>query len=999
MYNSNIPPSTSATSPHRYSFDTNTYLAPMLRTTLLLTAVAAVSAQQCWANDDCAPSEWCRPLEWYGHCLSFYSVCVPKRAEGETCGGARPCRAQHCQDHLLCEGDGTLHTPLCVQPKQETCTLQCGTVVANGWMGNDEGTNDCNMCNCINGGLACTKMGCPNSKECPKPEPTTCTLGCGTVVPVGWGGNDEGDNACNTCSCTESGHLICTLIACPDLPCPTKKSCELQCGTVVADGWTGKGEGTNDCNTCSCRDGGLACTKMGCPNSKECPKPEPTTCTLGCGTVVPVGWSGNDEGDNACNTCSCTESGHLICTLIACPDLPCPTKKSCELQCGTVVADGWTGKDVGPNHCRTCSCHDGGLACTKMECFERKECPKPEPTTCTLGCGTVVPVGWGGNDEGDNACNTCSCTESGHLICTLIACPDLPCPTQKSCELQCGTVVADGWTGKGEGTNDCNTCSCRDGGLACTKMGCPNSKECPKPEPTTCTLGCGTVVPVGWSGHDEGDNACNTCSCTESGHLICTLIACPDLPCPTKKSCELQCGTVVADGWTGKDVGPNHCRTCSCHDGGLACTKMECFERKECPKPEPTTCTLGCGTVVPVGWSGNDEGDNACNTCGCMESGLLRCTLIACPDLPCPTKKSCELQCGTVVADGWSGKDVGPNHCRTCSCHDGGLACTKMECFERKECPKPEPTTCTLGCGTVVPVGWSGNDEGDNACNTCSCTESGHLICTLIACPDLPCPTKKSCELQCGTVVADGWTGKDVGPNHCRTCSCHDGGLACTKMECFERKECPKPEPTTCTLGCGTVVPVGWGGNDEGDNACNTCGCMESGLLRCTLIACPDLPCPAKKSCELQCGTVVADGWTGKDEGTNDCNTCSCRDGGLACTKMGCPNSKECPKPEPTTCTLGCGTVVPVGWSGHDEGDNACNTCGCMESGLLRCTLIACPDLPCPAKKSCELQCGTVVADGWTGKGEGTNDCNTCSCNDGALGCTKIACLDSLPCL
>ena len=771
------------------------HLIAMLRSTLLFAAVAAVSAQRCWENDDCAPSEWCRPLEWYGHCFQFYSVCVPKRAEGETCGGSRPCRVQHCQDHLSCESHGSHSSPLCVQPpKRDNCTLQCGTVVADGWIGADEGTNDCNTCTCFDGSLACTKAGCPDSKACPNtPEPTTCTLACGTVVPVGWGGKDEGSNACNSCGCLESGHLRCTQIACPNVPCVTKKSCELQCGTVVADGWNGKDEGTNDCNTCTCNDGSLGCTKIGCPATHTCPKPEPTTCTLACGTVVPVGWGGKDEGSNACNSCGCLESGHLRCTQIACPNVPCVTKKSCELQCGTVVADGWNGKDEGTNDCNTCTCFDGSLACTKAGCPDSKACPNtPEPTTCTLACGTVVPVGWGGKDEGSNACNSCGCLESGLLRCTMMACPKVPCVTKKSCELRCGTVVADGWTGNDEGSNDCNTCTCNDGSLGCTKIGCPATHTCPKPEPTTCTLACGTVVPVGWGGKDEGSNACNSCGCLESGLLRCTQIACPNVPCVTKKSCELQCGTVVADGWNGKDEGTNDCNTCTCFDGSLACTKAGCPDSKACPNtPEPTTCTLACGTVVPVGWGGKDEGSNACNSCGCLESGHLRCTQIACPNVPCVTKKSCELQCGTVVADGWNGKDEGTNDCNTCTCFDGSLACTKAGCPDSKACPNtPEPTTCTLACGTVVPVGWGGKDEGSNACNSCGCLESGLLRCTMMACPKVPCVTKKSCELRCGTVVADGWTGNDEGSNDCNTCTCNDGSLGCTKIGCPATHPC-----------------------------------------------------------------------------------------------------------------------------------------------------------------------------------------------------------------
>merc|ERR1719499_1198710 len=44
-----------------------------------------------------------------------------------------------------------------------------------------------------------------------------------------------------------------------------------------------------------------------------------------------------------------------------------------------------------------------------------------------------------------------------------------------------------------------------------------------------------------------------------------------------------------------------------------------------------------------------------------------------------------------------------------------------------------EATMCTLSGGQHAFDGWSGNDSGENSCNTCSC-ESGTLICTEMAC-------------------------------------------------------------------------------------------------------------------------------------------------------------------------------------------------------------------------------------------------------------------------
>eukprot|EP01061_Rhynchopus_euleeides_P009078 TRINITY_DN18236_c0_g2_i4.p2 TRINITY_DN18236_c0_g2~~TRINITY_DN18236_c0_g2_i4.p2 ORF type:complete len:251 (+),score=72.66 TRINITY_DN18236_c0_g2_i4:101-754(+) len=213
-------------------------------------------------------------------------------------------------------------------------------------------------------------MGC-TTKSCPAVPKKSCTLRCGTVVPHGWNGKGEGSNDCNSCFCDDGG-LACTKMGCTTKSCPAvpKKSCTLRCGTVVPHGWNGKGEGSNDCNNCFCDDGGLACTKMGC-TTKSCPAVPKKSCTLRCGTVVPHGWNGKGEGSNDCNSCFCDDGG-LACTKMGCTTQSCPdVAKTCTLQCGTVVADGWTGKGEKSDHCNDCKCASGSLACTLRACTPR----------------------------------------------------------------------------------------------------------------------------------------------------------------------------------------------------------------------------------------------------------------------------------------------------------------------------------------------------------------------------------------------------------------------------------------------------------------------------------------------------------------------------------------------------------------------------------------------------------------------------------------------------
>ena len=69
-----------------------------------------------------------------------------------------------------------------------TCTLNGGEVVEKGWSGKDTGTNYCNQCMCLNGGLGCTKMACPPVKSPASPiiTPTTPVSGEDEVM-VPWG--------------------------------------------------------------------------------------------------------------------------------------------------------------------------------------------------------------------------------------------------------------------------------------------------------------------------------------------------------------------------------------------------------------------------------------------------------------------------------------------------------------------------------------------------------------------------------------------------------------------------------------------------------------------------------------------------------------------------------------------------------------------------------------------------------------------------------------------
>ena len=46
---------------------------------------------------------------------------------------------------------------------------------------------------------------------------------------------------------------------------------------------------------------------------------------------------------------------------------------------------------------------------------------------------------------------------------------------------------------------------------------------------------------------------------------------------------------------------------------------------------------------------------------------------------------------------------------------------------------------------------------------------------------------------------------------------------------------------------------------------------------------------PLGSGCKLTGGEAVAEGWGGKDSGSNSCNSCQCSGGALMCTLMPCP--------------------------------------------------------------------------------------------------------------
>ena len=356
-------------------------------------------------------------------------------------------------------------------------------------------------------------------------------------------------------------------------------------------------------------------------------------------------------------------------------------------------------------------------------------------TSCDQGarrvCSTTTACELGGEPI------TCPLTSQfkGHyirLITSKCACDGLP-TTPKPVALvpkdhlvngQClngNKVVADQWSGVGEGAEWCNHCMCATGRLICTTLSCgtttaaPGNQGTPAPKATfgkECVNG-GAIVKDGWMGPGTGAKWCTMCTCNAklNVYTVCSQNVCKTepatTPAPTKLNWETMCkrGTsFVQDGWTGKGSGSDWCNMCTCSKTRMSCTKMACGA-------DPNVCMNG-HEPVQYGWMGTGKGAQWCNQCRCTKESFI-CTPKVCGADPNAVEKptvapavagpkldihSC-VNGGVKVADGWHGPAAGDAYCNVCTCTKGALACTKMACppRERAEC-KP------IVCPAVAPA-------------------------------------------------------------------------------------------------------------------------------------------------------------------------------------------------------------------------------------------------------------------------------------------------------
>jgi hypothetical protein len=134
-------------------------------------------------------------------------------------------------------------------------------------------------------------------------------------------------------------------------------------------------------------------------------------------------------------------------------------------------------------------------------------------------------------------------------------------------------------------------------------------------------------------------------------------------------------------------------------------------------------------------------------------------------------------------------------------------------------------------------------------------------------------------------------------------------------------------------------------------------------------------------------GSCTVDGYRYQDgvrgiPAGDGCNTCSCDDGQAACTVMACNTAGNGSGGGPSGCEV---DGEPVSNGAADiAAPDGCNTCSCVNGDLV-CTDIACPSTFCTYN-------GTFYDDG--DSFPAIDGCNTCTCVEGAVSCTEIGCVD-----
>jgi len=185
----------------------------------------------------------------------------------------------------------------------------------------------------------------------------------------------------------------------------------------------------------------------------------------------------------------------------------------------------------------------------------------------------------------------------------------------------------------------------------------------------------------------------------------------------------------------------------------------------------------------------------------------------------------------------------------------------------------------------------------------------------------------------------------------CNTCSCGaDGVVSCTERACLDagtdvpavdaagdggaQADAVSDEASTCTY---EGRPYPGGATFPATDGCNTCSCSEAGVA-CTKIACP----------VTDGGAMTGVCTPGQDQTCNENPAISslrgrCQPDGTCVCSGGAPSPTTGRCPDPVVgCEIHPGEVVPSGTTFTCA--DGCNDCHCSAAGTIDMTAIGCPD-------------------------------------------------------
>ncbi|XP_076094631.1 kielin/chordin-like protein [Mytilus galloprovincialis] len=549
-------------------------------------------------------------------------------------------------------------------------------------------------------------------------------------------------------------------------------------------------------------------------------------CTILCSNCDYKGTTYRPEetwvAEDRCNICTCRSDGTIS----------CETKQCSPVKCHDNGRDYNIGESfLSSDGCNECVCTVNGAACTKISCGGAGVVNIHIPR-CSYH-GRIYTVG--DSFMSVDGCNRCICTEKQVEICTKMYCaPSTLAPLETTKAPTCnynGKIYA--YLAQFNSSDGCNTCTCTaNEQFACTQMAClppttlrPTTAVETTPVSTT-TQTSSIVTPVSttplstctyngriYNAGDQfkADDGCNRCTCGGNTRIICTLMACP--PKTTKMQTSLESSTPVKT--TVVPVTKNAVSSLP--------TTLPSVTSQTTMNIETTTvhkCNYN-GRVYDYGMSFKD--DDGCNICICGKNEII-CSLMICP------KSTTKIPTTVQVKSTLSPSNAPLIQVTT-------------------------PKKCNSN-GRDYDVGVS--FKADDGCNTCSCTEMGVVVCTLMLCP----PTTVQANNIESTVVSNKVTciynGQvyNVGESFkntdgCNTCRCiADGGIACTKMLCIlvSTTKLSSTQPTTQTITAktqstrkcnynGHIYNVG--DSFKATDGCNTCRCTGEQEIGCTKIYCP----------------------------------------------------------------------------------------------------------------------------------------------------------------